>query len=148
MFSWTIHSTWDSSQFILTIPLHYIALLMFGFVTLLVLLFQFKSGHGFRNVLILGAAITFYGFLMLSSELRLDRASQTATIRRFQYYHWSTYTYPLKDIERIYVSTGSTTSQLRIQFVGGSTTSMDFLDQNGGKEEAAYAANHWLSDGQ
>ena len=116
MFSWNIHSTWDSSQFVLTIPLHYIALVMFGFAILLVLLFQLKSGHGLRNMLITGAAVVFYGFLMLSSELRLDRASQTATLRRFQYYHWSTYTCALKDIDRIYVSTVSTTSQLNIQF--------------------------------
>ena len=85
---------------------------------------------------------------MFCSTLRLDRASQAATLRVFQYYHWSTYTYPLKDIDRIYVSTGSTTSQLRIQFSGGSTTSFDFLDQNGGKDEAAYAANRWLRDAQ
>ncbi len=148
MFSWNVYSTWDNAKFILTVPLHYIMCSIALFFILIGLLFALKSGHAVRNLLVIAAALIAFGFLTYSSQLTLDRAAGTATLREFQYYHWSTVTYPLKEIDRIFVRTGSTTSQLNIQFTGGSTTSFDFLDQNGGKDEAAYAANHWLGNGK
>ena len=81
MFSWSVHSTWDSSHFVLTVPLPYIMLLVSGFALLLILLFNSRQVMVCGNVLILAAAIAFYGFLMYGSTLAFDRASQTATIR-------------------------------------------------------------------
>jgi hypothetical protein len=148
MFSWYIHSTWDGSKFILTVPLHQKALLIAGFFLLIGLLYLLKSGHWARNALYVAGVILAYGFLMYSSELTFDRTNGTATLKTFQFYHWSTSTYPLDHIDRIYVSTGSTTSMLKIQFTDGSTTSIDFLDQTGGKDQVAYAANQWLGHAQ
>lgn len=144
MFSWSIHVVSDSSKLSLIVPMHYMMLVVLSISVLVVLTLTMKAGHGWRNLLILACVAMAYGFLSYSSELILDRQSDRATLREFEFFHWRTQVFPLERIDNVYVGTGSTTSQMMVRFTDGAATPITFLDQNGGKEQAAYAVNQFL----
>jgi hypothetical protein len=144
MFHWSIFTSSDPTHFVVSVPLHYMAFLVSLPAVLGVLVFGLKAGHPVRNCSVLAVLLLACGFLGYSSELTIDRASGKATLREFEFFHWSTRTYDLNQIRRMYVATGATTSQLRLQFSDGKVRSLSFMDQYGGKDEVAYKANTFM----
>ena len=84
-------------------------------------------------------------FLLNSAQVTLDRSSQTATIREFYFYHWSTKTMPLSDLDHAYLNTGATSSRIVLQFADGHVMSLSANTQMSGKEKAVYAINAFLA---
>jgi hypothetical protein len=99
--------------------MHYMLLLITLPALLAIVTLNIKREHPWRNLAISLAILTVYGFLSSRSEFTLDRSTGKATLRQFDFFHWTTQTYDLSQIDRLYVSTGSTTSQIRIQFADG-----------------------------
>lgn len=104
-----------------------------------------KPKHPVGNTLIALGFLLGYGFLIYGTRLTLDLSTQTATLREFQFYHWSEHTYPLSQIHGVFVRTGSTNDALELQFSNGDTRPISFMDQYGGKEKAAFRINQFLA---
>lgn len=147
MFGWGVHVIEQPARLILIVPFPWVFMLIF---TPVVTVFGFiyvlsSSGHYWRKGLILAAVILVYGFVCSASELTLDVPSNTATLREFEFFHWSVDRYPLSDVDRLIVRTGSQSSALLLQFRDGSVEYISHQDQTSGKQEAAYKVNAWLA---
>jgi hypothetical protein len=90
--------------------------------------------------------ITFgvYGYFINMTELQLDKSSQMATVREFQWFHWHNYRFPMSRIEYAYLSTGRGTSQLSLQYTDGSTADFSILNQMNDKPRAVLEINRFL----
>lgn len=144
MFHWSIYTTYNATQFVLTVPVHYMMLLISVPALLVVLTFGLKAGHPWRNGGLVLLILFAYSLFTSCSRLTLDKSTGKATLREFTFFHWRESTYDLGRIERVYVATGNQNDQLRLQFKDGAVRSISDRDQYGGKNEAAAAANVFL----
>ena len=144
MFGWGIHVIQNGPTLIFNAPMHWLAVLI-GSICWIFIPPLFRGGHPIRNLLIGLAIFALYGILLDSSNLTLDRTTQTATIRTFFFFHWSTHTYPLKDISGVILHTGNTTSRMDLQFTDGSIKPITSQDQFVGKEKAMTQINNFLA---
>ena len=145
MFHWNIFTTADATRVVLTVPIHYMLLFFTLPVIFVVFGLSIKVGHAARNYGLLVLILLAYGYFGYGSALTLDRSTGKAVLREFEFYHWTAKTYNLDHVAQIYVATGATTSQLRMQFNSGQILSLSFMDQYGGKEEVARKANKFLA---
>ncbi len=97
------------------------------------------------KILLFGViSLLVYGFLPSYTQLTLDRTEGTATVRKYEFYHFVTSRYSLSDIANASVRTGSTTDSLQLQLEDGSMIIFSELNQGSGKSEAAFAINKFL----
>lgn len=80
MFSWGIHVVQNGATLVLTIPMHWLLVILFS-IPWLFLPRLFHQGHPLRNLLIGAGIAALYGLFLSSSELTLNRTTQTATPR-------------------------------------------------------------------
>jgi len=88
--------------------------------------------------------IVFYGFAIDVTQLRLDKQTQQASIRHFQWFHWRDYNFPMNKIEQAYLDTGRGSSQIVLQYSDGTTTNFSIQNQMNGKPEAVMQINRFL----
>ena len=94
---------------------------------------------------ILFACLTLLWLCFTSvTRLTLDRTARTARLEEFAFLHWSSQTMPLDRIDHAFVRTGSTTSQLALQYSDGSVKLFSMLNGMSGKDKAAFAINSFL----
>lgn len=146
MFGWGVHVIEQQTQLVLTVPFPwvFIALCTLG-MGIPVMLGMSGRGHFWRKGLILAGLGLFYGLYGYTSELVLDVPTKTATLREFDFFHWSEHKYPLNDVDGLVVRTGSVNSALLLQFRSGSVRHISNQDQTSGKQEAAFQVNAWLA---
>jgi hypothetical protein len=146
MIGWGIDITQGPSRLIVFTPINILMLLALGVFTIWPLLIFLRQKPMRRRRVIIQVLITLvvYGIFPSGSRVTLDRDAGTATVSRYFFYWWHTQTFPLDDLESAFVSTGSTTSKITLQFADGSVESLSELNQIGGKREAVAAINHFL----
>ena len=146
MFGTHIHFVQSPSRLTVIGPIDLWLLLGLSVFTLWpLLIFLFKRPLP-KKKLAVAAVIAFVAFAFLPSggRLTLNRTQGKATLSRFYFFHWHTITFPLSDLDNASVRTGSTTSQIQLQYTDGSVETLSELNQEGGKDEAVYAINKFL----
>ncbi len=149
MFGLHIRILQDPSKLTVTNPVSLWLVLACSVFTIWPLLIKLNAKPFPRRSVIIWSIITFivYAFLLNSSKVTLDRDAQTATIREFFFYHWTTKTVPLDAIDHAYLNTGATSSRIVLQFTDGHLFSLSANDQISGKEAAVTAINRFLGRG-
>lgn len=145
MFGFSIRVLQDPSRLVVTDPISYWSILIGALVTLYPLwLFLTPKYHSKRKALLCLCVLLIWLCFTSATRLTLDRVTGTAQLEKFAFLHWSRQSMPLTRIDRALVRTGSTTSQLAIQYTDGSLALFSGLNQMGGKDQAAYAINAFL----
>ncbi len=88
--------------------------------------------------------LVVFAFVLESVRLTFDARSQTVTIAKFAFYHWSQQIIPLSNVDHAYLHTGAVSSRIVLQFSDGQTMSLTSNDQMSGKPEAVLAINQFL----
>lgn len=144
MFGWGISVAQNASRLVLTVPLHWVEWLLSLPVVGLVLLLGFSRRRPWTSTALVVLLTAGYGYLTYASELTLDRVTDTATIREFQFFHWQTTTFALRDVVAVTVTRGMRRRQIWLEFRDGSSRSLTFADTYDGKAQAACQVNTFL----
>ncbi len=145
MFGFSVHFEESATRIVVTDPFSYLAI---G-VALLITLVSYISlkSKGFpqtRSIVHAVVLLLVWMFALSAERVVLDRDAGTVSIEDFEFFHWSRQTLPLSTLDSVRVRTGSTSSAIQLQFTDGHVHSMSGLNQEGGKNEAAYAMNKFL----
>jgi hypothetical protein len=97
-------------------------------------------------VIWLAISILLFGLLPSGARLTLDKTSNTATLAKYFFFHWTTLTMPLSSLQGASLRTGSTTSQIQLQLSNGDFVLLSELNQSSGKEQAVQDINRFLGD--
>ncbi len=100
--------------------------------------------HVKKVIINLLITFSFYGYFIDVTQLRLDKATQMASVRHFQWFHWQSYSFPMSKIQYAYLATGSGTNQVSLQYVDGTTTAFSIQNQMNGKPSAVLEINRFL----
>lgn len=88
--------------------------------------------------------VLVYGIVPSGAQLTLDKASNTAILSRYFFYHWETERIARSSINNASLRTGSTSTQISLQLTDGSYRLLSELNQAGGKEQAVHDINRFL----
>jgi hypothetical protein len=146
MFGFHVKTVVNGSQLTVTNPADILMLLLFLTFTVIPLANYIAARPMPVKKVIVFALITlgFYGYFINVTQLRLDKATQMASVREFQWFHWRTYSFPMNKIQYAYVATGRGTNQLALQYVDGTTADFSIQNQMNGKPGAALEINRFL----
>ncbi len=145
MFGFSVRVLQNSSRLVVIDPINYWSILVAGLVTLYPLwLFFTPKYHSKRKALLCLSVLLIWLCFTSATRLTLDRVTDTAQLEKFAFFHWSRQSMPLTRIDHALVRTGSTTSQLAIQYTDGSLALFSGLNQMAGKDQAASAINAFL----
>jgi hypothetical protein len=145
MFGTSVRVLQDSSRLIVTDPINYWSVLFGAVFTLYPLwLFLTPKYRSKRKGLLCFSVLLLWACFSSVTRLTLDRTTSTANLEKFAFLHWSRQSMPLSRIDHALVRTGSTTSQLALQYTDGSLDLFSGPNQTGGKDQAAHAINAFL----
>jgi hypothetical protein len=146
MFGFHVKTVINGSQLTVTNPADILMLLLFMIFTvwpLLIFIFE-KPMHVKKVIVHLLITLTVYGYFIDVTQLRLDKATQMASVRHFQWFHWRTYSFSMANIQYAYLATGRGTNQIVLQYVDGSTADFSIQNQMKGKPGAVMEINRFL----
>lgn len=148
MLGWSTHTVLSPNRLVVTSPVNILMLLALGLVTIWPLaVFLSKRPLPKGKVIALAIfSVLVYGLLPSGAQLILDKTSNTATLKRYFFFHWTTKTLPLSSLEGASLRTGSTTSQIQLRFSIGNFVLLSELNQSTGKEQAVRDINRFLGD--
>ena len=148
MFGFGVRTDVTADHLLVNSPINVLLLLALALPTIWPLaIFCFQKPLPRRKVI--GWAIftlLVFGLLPSGARLTLDRKSGTATVSQYFFYHWTTQQHPLSSVADATLRTGSTTSQIQINFKDGSYVLLSELNQSGGKERAVASINEFLGE--
>jgi hypothetical protein len=146
MFGFHVKTIVDGSQLTVTNPVDIIMLVLFMIFTVVPLANYIVARPMPVKKVIIFSFITLavYGYFIDVTQLRLDKATQMASVREFQWFHWRTYSFPMDKIQYAYLATGRGTNQIVLQYVDGSTADFSIQNQMNGKPGAVMEINRFL----
>ncbi len=145
MFGWHVSTQVSATKLVVHDPFSLGLLLAVFFAALLVYNkcrqrpFPRRSATVWAILLVLA-----FGLLPSDSTVTLDRTTATGTLSRYNFYHWTTASFPLDALDHAYLTTGATTERITLQFSDGHVASLSANDQMGGKPGAVFAINRFL----
>jgi hypothetical protein len=146
MFGWGINANIEGSKLVLNVPFHWLTTL-FLIIPFLGILAANMPLTRRKLAWIVTPSLLVVGFLMNASSTTFDKDTNTVTIRKF-WFGYRVTQFPLDTVDRMYVRTGDTVSQLSIQRTDGSVFELGLNDQDGffgeSKEQVAYEVNAFL----
>jgi hypothetical protein len=146
MFGFHVKTEVNGSQLTVTNPADLIMLLLFMIFTVwpLVNYLVEKPMHIKKVIIFSLITLTVYGYFINVTQLRLDKATQTASVREFQWFHWRSYSFPMSKIQYAYLATGRGTNQVVLQYADGTTATFSIQNQMNGKPGAVLEINRFL----
>jgi hypothetical protein len=143
-FGLTVHGV--AGKLIVTDPVNPVLVVLAILFTLLPLFVE-ASRRPLRRVrlaLWCVAGITAVGLATSACRLVLDRPAGTATVSDLAFFHWTSRTMPIDQLQGASIETGSTTSAVVLNYADGHVSHMSSLNQTGGKQHAVTAINDYL----
>ena len=146
MFGFHVKVSESGNQLIVISPADTIMLLLFIVFTVWPLvIFLAQRPMPMRKVVVLGTiTLLFYGYFLDTTQLTLDKATQTTEVKRFHWFHWTSRDFSAANIAYAYLATGSTTDRIVLQYKDGDTQSFSVSNQISGKSAAVLAINRFL----
>ncbi|HLH02844.1 MAG TPA: hypothetical protein VKX25_08740 [Bryobacteraceae bacterium] len=146
MLGFSIHSLASSNRIVVVCPINILLLLVLGAATIwpVAVLARRKPLPKGKLITISIFGVLAFALLPSGAELTLDKTFNTAVLRNYFLFHWTTERYELSSLKRASLRTGSTTSQIQLEFEDGSVRLLSELNQAGGKERAVQEINHFL----
>lgn len=141
---WNIHTAQVGSQFIITVPIHWVGILATLPFAAAGAVWGLQNSNPKRTALIVLGFTLYLGVFIFRSKTTFDRATNTATVERFWFLHSWTRQFPLDQIDNVNVRTGDVVSRLRLQLTSGTQISISMNDSGGNKDQVAFQANLFL----
>ncbi len=146
MFGFHVSTVVDGSRLTVTNPADVVMLLLLMIFTvwpLLIFLFE-KPMHVKKVIVHALITLAVYGFFINVTQLRLDKATQMASVRHFQWFYWRSYSFPMDKIQYAYLATGRGSNQVCLQYADGSIATFSIQNQMNGKPGAVLEINRFL----
>ena len=146
MIGFSVHSIASSNRLVVTSPINLLLLLTLALATIwpLGVLVTRKPLPKGKLIAVCVVSLLAFGFLPSGAILTLDRSGNTAELRQYFLFHWTTDSFDLSSLERASLRTGSTTSQIQLELRDGSVRLLSELNQASGKERAVHDINQFL----
>jgi hypothetical protein len=146
MFGFHVKTAVNGSQLTVTNPADIIMLLLFMVFTVWPLVNYIVERPMRINRVLIFSAITLavYGYFIDFTQLRLNKATQMASVRHFQWFHWRSYNFPMRKIQYAYLATGRGTNQVVLQYADGAIATFSIQNQMNGKPGAVMEINRFL----